>query len=302
MSETADVEIGAPRGRASRERKQTQRLVLDEPKEKKGLEIKTGKGTKLADIPNVAFLVGKFNRKYDFLKKIHNLLYRKPGAYLVIKKNILAFSGFAYDEDKREAEMTKDASKLDAFKVDELNLLLDTFDLPRGKGEESKKEGKIKRILDFLTSPKVTSDKDLAALEEKKRLQRKRKAERNKKKKTGATKKSKTAKKAAAPKSRAAKPLVTSLAAEDDEDDDDDEGDASSSSEDESSDDEPLVYKTESKMFARLKEILKTSDLNVSTAKSIRRQLEAELDRDLSEFKPLIKLEIEKYLQGVSGV
>merc|ERR1712216_370929 len=183
MSETADVEIGAPRGRASRERKQTQRLVLDEPKEKKGLEIKTGKGTKLADIPNVAFLVGKFNRKYDFLKKIHNLLYRKPGAYLVIKKNILAFSGFAYDEDKREAEMTKDASKLDAFKVDELNLLLDTFDLPRGKGEESKKEGKIKRILDFLTSPKVTSDKDLAALEEKKRLQRKRKAERNKKKK-----------------------------------------------------------------------------------------------------------------------
>ena len=112
MSETADVEIGAPRGRASRERKQTQRLVLDEPKEKKGLEIKTGKGTKLADIPNVAFLVGKFNRKDDFLKKIHNLLYRKPGAYLVIKKNILAFSGFAYDEDKREAEMTKDASKL----------------------------------------------------------------------------------------------------------------------------------------------------------------------------------------------
>ena len=35
MSETVDVEIGAPRGRASRERKQTQRLVLDEPKEKK---------------------------------------------------------------------------------------------------------------------------------------------------------------------------------------------------------------------------------------------------------------------------
>lgn len=114
-------------------------MTIGEPKKKTKLEIKSGKGVKLGEIPNVAFRIGKFTRKDDFLKKIHNLLYRKPGAYLVIKKNILEFSGFFYEESLAQAELEKDTNKLAGFTVEELNLPLDTFDLPRGKGDDAKK-------------------------------------------------------------------------------------------------------------------------------------------------------------------
>lgn len=51
-------------------------------------------------------------------------------------------------------------------------------------------------------------------------------------------------------------------------------------------------------ILARLREILKASDLEVTTGKSIRKQLEAELGTDLSAHKKAIKQEIARYLQG----
>ena len=54
----------------------------------------------------------------------------------------------------------------------------------------------------------------------------------------------------------------------------------------------------ERRIVARLAEILEASDLENTTGKSIRKQLQKELGKDLSAYKPLIKSEIEKYLQG----
>ena len=54
----------------------------------------------------------------------------------------------------------------------------------------------------------------------------------------------------------------------------------------------------EEAILTRLREILKTSDLEKTTGKSIRKQLEKELSADLSGYKPVIREEIEKYLQG----
>ena len=51
-------------------------------------------------------------------------------------------------------------------------------------------------------------------------------------------------------------------------------------------------------LVRRLREILASSDLEKTTGKTIRKQLEAELGRDLSAHKPTIKAEIERYLQG----
>ena len=53
----------------------------------------------------------------------------------------------------------------------------------------------------------------------------------------------------------------------------------------------------EEAILTRLREILKTSDLEKTTGKSIRKQLEKELSADLSGYKPVIREEIEKYLQ-----
>ena len=71
----------APRSRPTRERKQVSRLTSEEPRKKAKLEIKAGAGAKLGDIPNVAFVVAKFKGKDDFLRKIHILLFRKPGTF-----------------------------------------------------------------------------------------------------------------------------------------------------------------------------------------------------------------------------
>jgi upstream activation factor subunit UAF30 len=53
----------------------------------------------------------------------------------------------------------------------------------------------------------------------------------------------------------------------------------------------------EANIIDRLREILRTSDLNTTTGKGIRKQLEAEFSADLSAYKPVIREEIQKYLE-----
>jgi len=289
------------------------RLTSEEPRKKAKLEIKAGAGAKLGDIPNVAFRVGKFTRKDDFLKKIHNLLYRKPGAYLVIKRNILDFSGFTYAEASAAAEVEKDTQKLLGYTVEELNLVLDTFDLPRGKGDEAKKEGKVKRILDFLSRPKVMSDKDLAAAETKKKLKRKRATERRKKKKASGAKGAK--KKAAAggggggsAKKAKKKPAITSLGDESSDEEESGSGSESESESDSSGDDLPLVpvkkgpeHVNDASLKKEIASILKTVDLSAFSLKDMMKQLSAEFGgADLKPHKPFIKEQVALCLAELS--
>ncbi|QDZ20358.1 SWIB domain-containing protein [Chloropicon primus] len=63
-------------------------------------------------------------------------------------------------------------------------------------------------------------------------------------------------------------------------------------------DDKDLPSSETERILDRLREILKASDLEKTTGKSLRRQLESELGKDLSAYKPLIKEEIRKYLEG----
>ena len=135
------------------------------------------------------------------------------------KKQILAFSGLPHKSEAVEVE--KDVKKLEGYKVDELNRLMDVLDIPRG---DAKKEGKIARIMDFLKDPKVMSQKNKA---EKKTKTKKRKKAMGAKRTTGA------AAPGGAKKPRAA---VTSLA-----DDDDDEDSSTSSESDSEGDLIPLV-------------------------------------------------------------
>ena len=104
----------------------------------------------------VDFALNKIKSDEEILKLVHRLFYRTPGKATVIMKNIRAFSGFPEDADRGKA---KDV--LDRAFAATLNAILDLFDLPRGVGEEGKKEAKEKRIFDWLMKPTKSGNKNL---------------------------------------------------------------------------------------------------------------------------------------------
>ena len=145
------VETEAPT-RQKRERKQTAFLGAgdaDDAPARKRVEFKPGRGTKLADIPNVAFRLSKISRKDDILKFIYRVLYKGyAGKQMTIKKDIGEFSGWTFANDaEREA---KESLLSRAFK-DTLHEILDLFEVPRGRRADGKKEARVARLMAFLT-------------------------------------------------------------------------------------------------------------------------------------------------------
>ena len=188
-----------------RQRKETVSVYTVDSPTKKEFVIEEGKGTKLGDIPNgalpdvsrvprhvrsiqhffknepaaritrpapdphlprpaVEFALSKIKSDDELLKLVHRSMFRTPGKATVIKKNIRAFSGFpeGFDNAKTEELFTR------AFAAT-LNAVLDLFDLPRGVGEEGKKESKVARIMAFMEEPKASGKKDMKAAAEAKR-------------------------------------------------------------------------------------------------------------------------------------
>jgi hypothetical protein len=60
----------------------------------------------------------------------------------------------------QEEERAKDIERMNKWKLDLINSILDLIDLERGKED---KEAKVARIWEFLKAPKATSKVDLAA-------------------------------------------------------------------------------------------------------------------------------------------
>ena len=84
-------------GRAKREQKPVERLTAAaDEKEDKALEIPQGSGSRLGDLDNVEFRIGKTLATSDELKNLHRFCYGKPGAKATIKKNLRSFSGFVF--------------------------------------------------------------------------------------------------------------------------------------------------------------------------------------------------------------
>lgn len=176
-----------------RSRKATVEVYTVDSPTKKEFVIEEGSGVKLGDIPNVEFALSKIKGDDELLKLIHRSMYRTPGKATVIKKNIRAFSGFpaGFDVKKSEDLFTR------AFAAT-LNMVLDLFDLPRGVGEDGKKEAKVARLMAFMQSPVASGKKDVKAAAEEKREKGKEKRERltSKKEKLAEKKEKAKAKKA----------------------------------------------------------------------------------------------------------
>lgn len=145
--------------------------------------------------PAVDFALTKLKGDDELLKIIHRMLYRTPGKATIIKKNIRAFSGFPDDTDR-----SKPRDLLTRAYGPTLNSLLDLFDLPRGSGEEGKKEAKIERIMAFLEKPEESGKKNL-----KEAAAAKREKAAAKREKVAAKKEKAAAKKAKAAGGKAAK-------------------------------------------------------------------------------------------------
>ena len=112
-------------------------------------------------------------------KLVHRSMFRTPGKATVIKKKYPHFSGFpeGFDSAKTEDLFNR------AFAAT-LNAVLDLFDLPRGVGEEGKKESKVARIMAFMAAPKASGKKDMKAAADAKREKAAEKRERLAAKKT----------------------------------------------------------------------------------------------------------------------
>lgn len=134
-----------------------------------------GKGTKLRDIPNVAFKMSKISGRDELMESLHNIIYRRKGIATTRKKAILDFNGFAFSAESEEKEIEARKASLGKWKLDLINKLMDTLDVPRGSGD---KGTKIDRVVEFLGKPEQKSEVDLAAKEAAKKEKEKRKRER----------------------------------------------------------------------------------------------------------------------------
>ncbi|RAL41699.1 hypothetical protein DM860_008881 [Cuscuta australis] len=155
--------------RPTRERKSVDRFYAVSSAAKP-LSIQKGPGMQLRDIPNVAYKLSK--RKPDEnLQILHNILYGKKAKARNLKKNIGQFSGYAWAEDELEKQRGRLRDKFDKCVKEKLLDFCDLLNVPAYKSSTKKEELTLK-LLEFLVSPHITTDKLLADKEKKRKNQR----------------------------------------------------------------------------------------------------------------------------------
>lgn len=288
--EAGENQQPAERTSGRRERKQTSFFQPEKKTETEKLEIKEGQGTKLTDIPNVAFHLGKMTGRDELLEDLHQILYGRKGKLSTRKRDIQAFSGFSFSDEQQDTDLEKAKSLLSRFKNDHMTRLLDLLDIPRSDLKE--KDAKVQKVLEFLQAPSKQSDKDLAAKEADKKAAAARKRQRKEKEKEG--------KSSAAKAKRAKKSKDASGDAEEGEAEEagvDDEEEAAAGGEEEDEDDEKPLGSVATKPKAPTEEELENeivqtlSGVNVLefNIKMLMKHLNEKYKMDLSGLKPFIK-------------
>ncbi|XP_024013426.1 protein DEK [Eutrema salsugineum] len=150
-------------GRPTRMRKKVERYILPTPSRSSGskpVSIEQGRGTRLREIPNVAYKLSK-RKPDDNLFLLHTILYGKKGKAQMLKRNIGQFSGFVWSEEEEEKQRAKAKEKLEKCIKEKLIDFCDVLDIPINKSNVKKEELAV-RVLEFLECPKVTRDIVLA--------------------------------------------------------------------------------------------------------------------------------------------
>ncbi|XP_020247166.1 protein DEK-like isoform X2 [Asparagus officinalis] len=221
------------RKRPARERKTVERYSAVSPRKlsaSKALKIEEGSGTKLRDIPNVAFKLSK--RKGDEnLQVLHTILFGRKSNAHYLKRNILQFSGFVWTENK-EKNKAKVKEKLDKHTKDKLIDFCELLDIhfPR---TSTKKEDVSAKLLEFLESPHVTRDLILADKEKGQKRRRRTKASREATEDASSNKESKKHKKSTENENKKGRKQSSEVAEEDKDEDSDGSDDVKNTSSDE---------------------------------------------------------------------
>ncbi|KFK34172.1 hypothetical protein AALP_AA5G109800 [Arabis alpina] len=149
--------------RPTRERKKTVRYIMPTSPRSSGTKpvlIEQGRGTRLKEIPNVAYKLSK-RKADDNLFLLHTILYGKKGKVQMVKRNIGQFSGFVWSEQEEVKQRAKAKEKLEKCIKEKLVDFCDLLDIPINKSIVKKEELTVK-LLEFLVSPKATRDVVLA--------------------------------------------------------------------------------------------------------------------------------------------
>ncbi|KAE8720166.1 DEK domain-containing chromatin associated protein, putative isoform 4 [Hibiscus syriacus] len=130
----------------------------------KPLSIEKGPGTRLKDIPNVAFKLSK--RKFDDnLQLLHMILFGKKAKPQRLKRNIGQFSGYVWGQNEQEKLKAKVKEKIEKCVKEKLVDFCDLLNIPITRATLRKEELSAK-LLEFLESPHATTDILLADKEQ----------------------------------------------------------------------------------------------------------------------------------------
>eukprot|EP00941_MAST-03F_sp_MAST-3F-sp1_P001632 g1632.t1 len=156
-SESDDDNVASNRKR--RTVKKVERFEIASPKKVERVEYAGGKGTKLGDIPNFTYLLSKCTGKHHLPVALHRLIYGRDGKSTMRRKNLREFSGFEFEEgskdwDKVEEKLTRSFPWTTLCLRDLFRLL----DIDRS----GHKDEMVKRVMNFLLKPQVSSNPNLA--------------------------------------------------------------------------------------------------------------------------------------------
>lgn len=158
----------APVPRATRERKQVERLVPEDKSAPKSFDEKytPGDGVPLGEIEYFSSHFDKMGSDEDVMLQMHSLFFGGAGKVATRKRQIRKFSGFS-DDIKKENVITKvESSK--KWTQPTVKAALGLFGLEKG----GSKEECVERMVDYMMSPSVVKE----AKEVKKTKSKKRKA------------------------------------------------------------------------------------------------------------------------------
>lgn len=113
--------------------------------DKKEIDLTSGKGTKLGDIPFIESMISK-TQPAD-LKLLHRIAFSTMGKAHDIKKHLRLFNGFPFDADSKEYE--KKLKSIDNATTDDLKITCGIL----GLGKSGKKDELIDSIFQFIVFP-----------------------------------------------------------------------------------------------------------------------------------------------------
>lgn len=143
-------EVPIAEGRPKRERKEIQRMTIQETHEKVKLVVEPGSGVALGEFPFFVKNLEGHHADSDLVKGLHSLCFGVPGKKTETKKHLRQFSGFA--PDIKDEKLSKTIENKKKYTVAFFKESLAMF----GLSQSGTREELASKLIDYLDSPTIT--------------------------------------------------------------------------------------------------------------------------------------------------